>query len=253
MRTWIRGLATIIAALGLIAIGAGSASAFTWNITWLNMSPTPFGSSVPNNSVFFLPGVGNVTVTYSISSNFNHARTQNACFQNGTLLFSGDTYSWVSHELFAATLLVGPDPLVPEQWAITYTFPSTQVANSIFVGVAGLGSTTSFGGGTSKVTVNQNGTFVGDWSGGCGPWGPTQFTGGPGTFQMQNSLTGPGGQDPHWNTPLGVVQINDAVSSITAIFDHIRGDGIGLNIGYAPGPPTSSSTGSWGRLKTLYR
>ena len=74
----------------------------------------------------------------------------------------------------------GPDPLVPVQWTITYTFPGTLAPGTLFVGVAGLGATPSFGGGTSPAQVNQNGTFLGDWSGGCGPWGPTQFTGGVG-------------------------------------------------------------------------
>ena len=56
---------------------------------------------------------------------------------------------------------------------------------------------------------------------------------------MQNSLTGPGGVDPHWNTELGVVRINDAVSSITVDFSQISGDGAGVNIGYAVPAPGS--------------
>jgi hypothetical protein len=252
MRTLLQSFASVIAALVFVAAGSRPASATNYAITWLNMSPTPFNSSVPNNSVFLLPGVGNVTVTYNISSNFSHARTTNSCFYNGSLLVSGDTYLWTLHELFAATLLVGPDPLVPERWTITYTFPSSQTAGTIAVGIAGLGSTTSFGGGTSIATVNQNGSYLGDWSGGCGPWGATQFSSSAGQFQMQNSLTGPGGQDPHWNTPLGVVRIDDAVSSVTVIMDHIRGDGVGVNIGHiAVATPVHGT--SWGRLKSLHR
>lgn len=224
------------AALMALAGAAGTAQGATFNIDWLNMAPTPFGSSVPNNSNFLLPGVGLVNVTYSIPSTFTDARLFNADLQNGNVVSGPDTYSWGAHELFATVLNSGPDPLVPVPWSITYTFPGTLPANSIVVGISGLGATTSFGGGASTATVNQNGTFLGDWSGAGGPWGPTQFTGGAGTFTMQNSLTGPGGIDPHWNTPLGVVLINDALSSITLNFSQLRGDGVGGNIGFVPAP-----------------
>ena len=144
---------------------------------------------------------------------------------------------------------VGPDPIVPLTWTVTYTFPGTLPAGTVYVGADGMGQTTSFGGGATVVTVNQNGTFLGDWTGGGGPWGPTQFT--PG-FSMQNSLNGAGGLDPWWNTPLGVVKVTDAVSSITINGSQIRGDGIGFNIGFdVQATPTIAP--SWGRLKNLYR
>ena len=253
MRNATRAVVLFTAALISIAAGAGTSMAATFTIDWLNMAPTPFGSSVPNNSIFFLPGVGNVTVTYSIPATFTDSRLQNACLQNGSVVLGPDTYSWTSHELFATVLNSGPDPLVPVQWTITYTFPSTLAAGSVYVGIAGLGATTSFGGGASTATVNQNGTFLGDWSGGCGPWGPTQYTGGAGTFQMQNSVTAAGGLDPNWNTPLGVVRIDDPVSSVTLIFNQLRGDGVGGNIGYVDTHPTPTVAPTWGRLKSLYR
>lgn len=252
MRIVNRPVVLFTAVMISLAAWASLAVAANIPITWLNMAPTPFGSSVPNGSIFILPGVGNVLVTYSIPSTFTDSRTTNLCLQNGSVVSGPDTYSWTNHELFATVLNSGPDPLVPVQWTITYTFPSTLPAGTIYVGIAGLGATTSFGGGTSTATVNQNGTFLGDWSGGCGPWGPTQYTGGVGTFQMQNSVTGPGGLDPNWNTPLGVVRINDAVSSVTLIFNQLRGDGVGGNIGYAD-RATAVTAPSWGRLKTLYR
>jgi hypothetical protein len=242
-------------ALGIAALcaSAGSASASIVNIDWLDMGPTLFGSSVPNNSNFNLPGVGLVNVTYSIPAGFSDARTTNPLLQNGSVVSGPDTYSWSAHELFGATNLVPADPIVGVPWRITFTLPSTVSANRIYVGVAGLGQTTSFGGGATTATVNQNGTFLGDWVSGGG-YGPTQFAGGAGTFTMQNSLTGAGGADPWWNTELGVVQINDAVSSITVDFMHIAGDGAGVNIGYSvPAPGSVGLLGAAGLLATTRR
>lgn len=205
-------------------------------IDWLTMSPPSYGSSVPNGSVYNLAGVGNVTVTYSLPSGFfTDARVDNPLLTTGSVVTGPDTYSWSDFEVFGATNIVPADPVVQVPWRVTFTFPSTQAANSIYVGVAGLGRTTSFGGGATTATVNQNGTFLGDWTGG-GNYGATQFTGGPGTFTMMNSVTGAGGADPWWNSALGVVQINDAVSSITVDFAHIAGDGAGANIGFASAP-----------------
>jgi hypothetical protein len=245
--TWIAILFVVALAPGFAGIGTASAV----NIDWLNMPPTPFGSSVPSGSVFFVPGIGNVTVTYSIPSTFTDDRLAGGVLQSGNL--GSGAYTWTNYESFATVLNTGPDPLVPVMWTITYTFPTTLPVGAVYLGVCGLGSTTSFGGGTSTATVNQNGSFLGDWTGGGGPWGPTQFTGGMGTFQMQNSLTGAGGQDPWWNTPLGVVLITDPVSSVTVIFNQIRGDGVGVNIGFDPKHLTPVKSSSWGRLKGQYR
>jgi len=213
-----------------VACAASTASAV--NIDWLDMSPTPFGSPVPNNSVFNLPGVGPVTVTYSIPSTFNHSRFQNPLFQNGNV----PGYSWTAHEMFAATSFA-PVPPANTPWSITYTFSGTIPAGTLFVGIAGLGRTTNDGGGITTATVNQNGLFLGDWTGG-GNYGATQFIGGAGTFTMQNSVTGPGGQDPWWNSALGVVQILDPVSSLTVHFSQLAGDGVGVNIAAVPEPAT---------------
>lgn len=228
--------------LAALAGGATTAHAANYSINWLSFAPTPVGSSVPNNSSYFVPGVGNVGVSYNISGDFVHVRQQHPFHQNGNVSLGPDNWSWGNQEQFAATLLTGPDPLVPVSWDVTFTFPSTLAAGSVFVGVSGLGQTTSSGGGATVATVTQNGTFLGDWNGG-GNWGPTQFTGGPGIFSMQNSLTGAGGADPHWNTPLGVVRIDDAVSSITVRFSHIRGDGAGANVGFIPAPGAAALLG----------
>lgn len=233
----------ITSAAALLAAATASHAA-VYTIDWLDMGPTLFGTPVPNNSNYFLPGVGNVNITYSLSPNFNHARQDTTATNliNGSVTSGPDTYNWGAHEQFAATLLVGPDPLVPESWRITYTFPNAIPAGNLFLGVSGLGATTSFGGGTSTATVNQSGTFLGDWSGGNN-WGQTLFSGGVGSFSMQNSLTGIGGVDPHWNSQLGVVRIDDTITSLTIDFAQIRGDGVGVNIGYVPTPGTAALFG----------
>ncbi len=225
----LRNRRTLLAAM-LAVCGASSAAAT--NIDWLNMSPTPFGSPVPNNSVFNLPGVGPVTVTYSIPSTFGHVRFLNPLFQNGSV----PGYSWTAQELFGATNY-SPDPLGTANWSITYTFAGTIPAGTLFVGVSGLGRTTSYGGLASTATVNQNGLFLGDWTGG-GNYGATQFISGVGSFTLQNSVSGPGGQDPWWNTALAVVQILDPVSSLTVYFSQLAGDGVGVNIAAIPEPTT---------------
>jgi hypothetical protein len=227
-----------------------TASASLYTIDWLNMAPTPFGSSVPNNSVFFLPNVGNVTVTYSLPATFSDARFTNPLLTNGNVVSGPDTYSWTSHELFGATNLASTNPIVGVPWRITYTFPGTQAPGKIYLGVSGLGQTTSFGGGASTATVYQNGTFLGDWTGG-GNYGPTQFTPGP-PFQVQNSLTGAGGADPWWNSALGVVRIDDPISSLTVDFSQISGDGVGVTIGAIPEPAGAALLGV-GALLTLRR
>jgi hypothetical protein len=232
-----------------LALGVSNTQAALHTINWLDMSPTPFGSSVPNNSVFNLPGVGNVTVTYSIPSSFTDARFQNPLLLNGNVTSGPDTYNWTGHELFAATNNQPADPVVGVPWRITYTFPGTLPAGTIYLGVSGLGQTTSFGGGASIATVNQNGTFLGDWGGG-GNYGPTQFTAGP-PFTMQNSLTGAGGADPWWNTPLGVVRIDDAINSLTIDFAHIAGDGVGVNIGTTLPEPASLAFIALGGIRLL--
>jgi hypothetical protein len=216
--------------MGLVFSSGTSAA----TIDWLNMAPTPFNSSVPNNSVYNLPGVGNVTVTYGIPNGLSNTRGQNPLMQNGSV----GSYSWSTHEQFGVTSLAPNPPFVTTQWWVTFTFPGTVPAGALVVGVAGLGRTTSFGGGASVATVNQNGSFLGDWTGG-GNYGATQYTGGPGIFTMQNSVTGAGGADPWWNSALGVVQILDPVNSLTFVVDQLPGDGLGVNIGHVVPEPAS--------------
>lgn len=225
----------LAATVGIAAAGASAAT----NLTWLDMSPVPFGSQVPNASSYFMPGLGNVMITYTIPSQFSHSRFTAPEFQNGNV--AANAYQWASHEAFGATNL-GPsaDGTMIDNWRITYTFPSTVPANQIYLGVSGLGRTSSFGGLESVATVNQNGTFLGDWISGQ-PYGATNFIPGAGTFSMKNTQIGAGGANPWWNTELGVVQINDALNSLTIDFAHVQGDGLNVNIAFAVPAPASLS------------
>jgi len=56
-------------------------------------------------------------------------------------------------------------------------------------------------------------------------------------------VTGIGGADPHWNTELGVVRIDDALSSLTIHYSTLRGDGVGSNIGFVPAPASAMVMG----------
>lgn len=245
----VRGLRIAPAVLLVAAVGAAPSFGANIPITWLNMSPTAINSPIPNNSAFNVPGIGNVIVSYSIPGNWTQARGQNPVFTAGNVVSGPNTYAWTNYEDFATIFTDGD--LGPQCGTVTYIFPSLLPAGTVFVGTIGLGATTSFGGGTSTTTVNQNGTFLGDYVPVAG-FGPTQFTGGPGTFTCQNSLTGAGGADPWWNTYLGVVRIDDAVQSIVVHQCQLRGDGIGVNVGFlATDLPVQGS--SWTRIKGLYR
>jgi hypothetical protein len=207
-------------------------------LNWMNMAPTPFGTSVPNNSVYTLPGIGNVTVSYAFTGTFADSRFQNPLLLNGNV--SANAYTWGNQELFAATNLGQTGQ--PSNWRITYTFTSLLPGGSIYLGVSGLGRTTNNGGMMTVASVNQNGTYLGDWSGG-GNYGLTQFTGGPGVFSLNNSVTGAGGADPWWNTSLAVIRIDDQISSLTVNFSQLEGDGLGLNIASVPAPGAAALLG----------
>lgn len=244
-------LATIVASLAAAAGLASNAHAVNYSLNWLNMSPTAIGSPVPNASVYNLPGVGPVTITYNIPSSYIHSRFQNSIFYPASVTSGPDTYNWSVHEAFAATSF-GPQNPLASSWDITYTFPSTLAPGTIVLGVQGLGATTSFGGGTSTATVLQNGQFLGDHISGQ-PYGATQFNSGPGVFTMQNSVTGIGGQNPHWNTELGLVKIMDPISSLTVRFSQLSGDGLGLNIASVVPTPGAAALIGLGGICTLRR
>ena len=215
------------------------------------MAPISFGTEVPSGSVFWVSGIGNITVTHLEPSSWDYRewRGQSDMYTSGLIANGVDTYAWPSYEYFACYFTMGE--LGPEMGTITFTFPP-QPAGSVYVSTLGLGATTSFGGGTSTTRVDQNGTFLGDFAGDPTA-GASLFTSGVHTFTIQNSVTGPGGLNPNWNTQLGVVRIDDAVSSITVYQSVLRGDGIGTNIGFAVPQVTRVKRGSLGKLKARYR
>lgn len=238
-------LASIVASLAAAAGLASSANAANFSLNWLNMSPTAFGSPVPNASVFNLPGVGPVTVTYSMPAANLHARFQSSIFYPGSVTSGPDTYNWSVHEAFAVTSFAQA-PAISTSWDITYTFTSTLAPGTIVLGVQGLGATNSPVVGTTTATCLQNGQFLGDHISGQN-YGATQFTPGVGIFNMQNSVTGPGGQNPHWNTELGLVKIMDPITSLTVRFNQLSGDGVGVNIAsVVPTPGTAALLGLGG-------
>lgn len=235
--------------LSLIA-APGVARAANINIDWLTMSPPAVGTSVPNNSVYNVAGIGNVMVSYAIPANFTDTRAVSPLYTVGNVVSGPDTYSWTDFEYFGTTFTDGD--LGPLFYTITFTFPALLSPGTVYVGVIGLGATTSFGGGWSTAACSQNGTFLGDYAGDATA-GATQFTDLVGFFGMQNSVTGAGGVNPHWNTHLGVVRIDDAVNSVTLTMGNLRGDGIGVAIGFTPEGATPAMGTSWGRVKSLYR
>src|SRR5690349_16787724 len=149
MRMASRMMAVFVSALVTVAGATGARSAVT--VTWLDMSSAAsFGSPVPNNSVFTVPGIGTVTMSYSIPANFTHVRQSGgAGFTSGSI---GAT-SWSNYEDYSTIFTDGPDPLVPLAFTITYTFSSTLPPGSVYFGSIGLGQTSSFGGGASVYTV----------------------------------------------------------------------------------------------------
>ena len=236
-----------LVAMAAVVAGCGLASAANYSVGWLNQGPTPFGLSYPSGSVFNLPGVGPVTVTYSLNPAFSDARVDANWQANGSVVNGPDTYSWGNLEVLGRTN-IQPAPPLNSSWSVTYSFPGTVSAQSLVVGITGLGRRDDPIGGTpgavTTATCTQNGTYLGEFFGIGGPYGANQFTGGPGIFSLENSVTGVGGANPHWNTALALVRIDDAVNSLTVRFDQTSGDGVGVNIGVlVPSPGTAALIG----------
>ncbi len=241
----------IIAGL-TIAAGASSASATNYSINWLDMSPTPFGSAPASGSVFPF-GSGTVTMTYTSNAAMSQARVdQSFDFGSASVTNGPDTYSWGAYESFGRTV-VQPQPPLNQQWSITYTFSNTINAGDLVVGISGLGRRDLDD--PNAVTIAecfQNGTYLGQHVG-AGPWGNNVYTPGASYFRLENQSVGSGGANPHWNTALALVRIDDTVNSLTVFFDQTSGDGVGLNIGSIVPSPSSLALLAGGTLLTLRR
>ena len=253
---------TVLASVAGLALAAAAAPALATNYTlnWLdqstptNFGPVGFGSSVPNGAIYADPNLGLVEIIYSIPTTWFRARNTDPQTQNGTIVTGPDTYTFAAHENFATTNLTpAQTPVQTTGWRITYNFLSGPVVQgNLFLGIAGLGATTSFGGGASTATVGQSGTFLGDWQTGT-TYGATQFSGGVGSFAYQNSVTAPGGLNPNWNSALGVTRIDATVSSLTIDFAQLPGDGVGVNIASIPAPAGIAAFGLAGLVATRRR
>lgn len=248
---------TIVICAGLlIAFAAGTASAASFNVNWMSLAPTPFGSPPPFVGNYNLPGIGTVQMTYTADPDFAEARLQVPALATGSVTFGPDTYSWTNQETLARTNWAYSGVL-NTAWFVTYTFPGTVPAGQLILGVQGLGRRDANPGENpadciTTAFVPQSGTYLGDWTGALNV-GPTQFSGGVGNFSMVNSLSGPGGADPWWNTGLALVRIDDPVSSLTVRVSQTGGDGVGVNIGSIVPEPGSAALLALGGLLALRR
>jgi hypothetical protein len=234
----------IFACVGLALVFAVStASAAVYNVDWMQMTPTPIGSPPPFTGTYNLPGVGAVQMSYTGPlSDFAEARFQSLILISGSVAYGGDTYSWTNNEMLARTNWAYSG-ILNSSWQVTYTFSNAIPAGQLVLGVSGLGRRDPRPNENpldciSSATVLQNGTYFGDWIN-AQNYGATAFSGGAGVFSMTNSVTGPGGADPWWNTGLALVRIDDTISSLTVLFNQTAGDGLGVNLGViVPEPST---------------
>lgn len=235
---------SIVAAAGLALAVTAPAFAVNYNVDWMQLSPTAFGSAPPFSGTYSLPGIGAVQMTYSAHPDFIESRFAVPQLQNGSFPYGSDNYAWTNQECLARTNM-GYSGAINSSWFVTYTFSSTIPAGQIVLGTQGLGRRNPNPGETvfdttTVATVLQNGTLLGDYINGNN-WGATLFTPTAGMFTVENSVTGNGGADPWWNTGLAVIRIDDAVSSLTVRIDQTSGDGIGVNIGVITPEPGSLS------------
>jgi len=227
----------------ILVFAVSTASAVVYNVDWMQMTPTPIGSPPPFTGTYNLPGVGAVQMSYTGPlSDFAEARFQNVNIMSGSVAYGGDTYSWTNNEMLARTNWAYSG-LINSSWQVTYTFSNAIPAGQLILGVSGLGRRDPLPNENpldciSTAIVLQNGTHLGDWTN-AQNWGATLFSGGAGNFSMTNSVSGPGGADPWWNTGLALVRIDDPISSLTVRFNQTAGDGLGVNLGVLVPEPSS--------------
>jgi hypothetical protein len=225
----------------VVLVSAGSVCAATYPVNWLDLSSASLGSGnpFPFNTVYPLPGYGDVQISCTASSDFNWYRNWSSDDQNGTVGNTIDTYHWTYKDNLAV-VNYGSD----QTYTLTYNFLNGPIpGGKLVLGVLGLGRLDYRSPGSiTSVTVSQNGTWFGDWD--LGPTASsTDFTGGTGSFTMTNATweTSSNWNDDYriyFNTDDSIVRIDDAVSSLTLTIHQITYDGIGVHIGIIPEPST---------------
>jgi hypothetical protein len=250
-------LSVVVVAAVAASASVGRASVNT--IDWLNYTPHAVnvsGDTITNGEIFNLVGIGNVRVDYTNFSVATPYRANRASLIAGSVISGGDTYNWSDFEDFRRVNFNSEGTIT--QWSVTYTFLGGPVAaGNLYVGAWGLGRLDlNYSGNISVATVNQSGAFIGQYDGGDAALGAAQYTGGVGTFNLRNSIPGdttPG--NPAFNSALGIVRIDDAVSSLTFTVDHIGFDGLGVNIGttLVPEPGAAAILALGGLIATRRR
>ena len=215
-------------------------------VTWMQLPPTADGGIIPNNSTFNLPGVGSVQMSYAPGAStggggFSATRYEDAPFGNGSVDYSGDTYSWGAFESLLRTHLTNPSA-PPEQWTVTYTFQGAVPAGNLALGIWGLGRTDLvYPNYITTATIAQNGTELGQF-GESSSYGGNLFTQNAGSFSLQNSIPGDTSTgNPAFNSCLALVRIDDSITSLTVTFWQIGSDGTGVDIGFIEAVPEPST------------
>jgi hypothetical protein len=208
-------------------------------LQWLEMSSYAPGvlNAPVSGSTFTMPGIGNVTLTWSVPSTINLLRLSPSLYPSG----SAAGHSWTNLEQFNGHRPTSSP--TNDVWTFTYTFDTPVPAGALYFGTLGLGRLDTPGAITT-VTGDHNATFLGDYDSPSN-FGATDFTGGAGSFTVRNSLSGPGGGTaPNWNSELGLMQITDGgFTTLNLTISGIPGDGYAWNIAAAVPEPSSAVLG----------
>ena len=128
---------------------------------------------------------------------------------------------------------------------LTFSFSGSPLpAGQLVLASMGLGGNTDTG--PTIATVDQKGTFLGDYNISTPDFicGPTAFTDGPGSiFSLTNSLVDP--TPGYFNSQWGVTRIDVSVSSLTIHVHHVGYDGIGFTIGLVGPHPIHMSANTF--------
>ena len=81
---------SIVAAAGLALAVTAPAFAVNYNVDWMQLSPTAFGSAPPFSGTYSLPGIGAVQMTYSAHPDFIESRFAVPQLQNGSFPYGSD-------------------------------------------------------------------------------------------------------------------------------------------------------------------